>query len=129
KDLRVSAWKRDGKCMVLLVNIGADRLEAAVKLDRKAMGLSEGAPDDLKIREADPELIQYFEEDRTTVEAPKVGEAMESLGGLSLELREEDLPPEERRARDPDGKFTWKGGILTCPVRRHDYRRFVFTQQ
>lgn len=136
RDLKITAWKRPGKCMVMLVNVGSERLEAAVKLDRKAMGLGEGAPDDLKIEQADPDLLRYFKEDPTTVKAPNASEAIIQIDGpskdveeFSLEERDEDLPLKERRARDPDGKFTWQGGVLTCPVRRHDYRRFVFSRQ
>ena len=32
----------------------------------------------------------------------------------------------QRRAADPDGKFEWKGGVLKCPGRRHDFRLFEF---
>ena len=45
---------------------------------------------------------------------------------VNLEEDAKTLPLEKRRAQDPEGKFEWKGGELRCPVRRHDYRLFIF---
>ena len=36
---------------------------------------------------------------------------------------------DEIRAKDPDAQFEWKNGVLTCPVRRHDYRLFLFERR
>jgi hypothetical protein len=134
EDLKVSAWKRPGRCLVLLVNAGEERLEAEVKLDPAMMGFADAPPADLTARDVDGNLLRYFDEDVTRVKAPEAGETMVGeeegpggdLGDLGLEERPEDLPVEERRAQDPDGKFSWEAGLLRCPVRRHDYRLFEF---
>ena len=133
KDLKITAWKGPGRCCVLLVNVGPARLEAKVRLDRQAMGFGAGSPDEVKIMERDPDLLTYFREDPTTAAAPSAPDAQadvlaEATPELHLEERSEDLPLAQRRAQDPDGKFGWQGGVLTCPVRRHDYRVFLFTK-
>lgn len=135
EDLTMSAWKRDGDCIVLLVNVGTNRLEAAVRLDPAPMGFGDRAADSLSIQDVDGTLLRYFDEDPTTVENPKMAESAtvtEMKGGtdmdaFSLDERPEDLPSDERRAKDPDGTFEWKDGVLRCPVRRHDYRLFLFS--
>jgi len=129
QDLRVAAWRRPSACMVLLVNVGSNRCDAVVRLDRERMGLGAGDPDELKVVQADPTLLMYFKEDVTTLKAPDASQT----GGLaetdeeefSLDERPEEMPLDKRRALDPDGKFEWKGGELRCPVRRHDYRLFI----
>jgi hypothetical protein len=138
--LTVSAWKRPGKGMLLLLNRGPDRLDAAVRVHRQAMGLGEGDPDQVTVRDVDPTLLTYFKIDLTTLETPKEIKISES-GKVDLkEMNEEEdkddvtregddpekLPLEERRAKDPDGRFSWKDGQLSCPIRRHDYRLFEF---
>jgi len=47
----------------------------------------------------------------------------------ALDVLDKDDEPQtmtERQAQDPDGAYAWQGGVLTCPVRRHDYRLFEF---
>ncbi len=134
KDFMVSAWKRPGKCMVLLVNRASDRIEANVKLDMKAMGFDGKNPGDIKIQHADPTLLTYFDEDATTVKKPEMNtkdnmiEDGEKPGDeISLDERIEDMDKDKRTAQDPDGRFEWKDGTLSCAVRRHDYRLFIFS--
>jgi hypothetical protein len=134
-DLKISAWTRNGQALVLLVNVGQERLEASVRLDPRALGFAESAT--LALRDVDPTLLTYFSEDATTVAAPKaedMGQVEDVVGGgggaadaLELEMRDDELAPAERRAKDPDGVFAWQDGVLTCPVRRHDYRLFLVT--
>jgi hypothetical protein len=133
EKLKVGAWTRPGLCRVMLVNVGKERIEAEVRLDPERMGFEGAAPDALAIRHADPKLLTYFEEDVTTQKAPKemkvpgLGEKLtEDPEMPRLEERPEDLPLKQRRARDPDGEFSWKAGVLRCPVRPHDYRLFEF---
>lgn len=128
-DLYVSAWKREGWCAVALVNYGKERLEATVRLDLKAMGFDTIAPDGVTIRDVDKTLISYFDDDVTRLKKPVLPQKTDLLADEDnfgeLELEE---PPtlEERKAADPDGRCTWKDGVLTCPVRRHDFRLFEF---
>ena len=132
--VKVSAWKRPGRCLVLLVNVGEERVEAEVRLDPAVMGLRKTAPSQLKVVDVDGNLLRYFDDDVTRVEAPEAGRELMGqldteggdLGDLGLEERPEDLPLEERRAQDPDGKYSWTDGVLTCPIRRHDFRLFEF---
>lgn len=134
KDLYVSAWKRKGTCLALVVNVGTNRIEAAVQLDPAAMGLGATPPDAVAVRDVDSTLLRYFDEDATTTETPELTDrTLDDMltGGmdpeaLHLDERPEDLPPDERRAQDPDGKYAWQDGVLRCPVRRHDYRLFLF---
>lgn len=137
-DLKVCAWKRGGKALVLLVNIGKARLEAKVQLDPKVLGMAGGAT--VKVTDVDPALLSYFKDDVTTIKAADVEKkAMdEDLGSkavkgddkdLDLDVSDEDLPLAERRAKDPDGKFSWQDGVLACPVRRHDFRLFEVAPQ
>jgi hypothetical protein len=51
-----------------------------------------------------------------------------ALEDLTVEENEADLPVAERKAKDPDGSFSWKDGSLSCPIRRHDFRLFLFTK-
>lgn len=137
-SVKVSAWKRPGKCLVLLVNVGKERVQAKVQLDHKAMGLGDAAADRVQVADADPELLQYFKDDVTNQKKPAsagnldlTGETKTALDGkelpASLEERPDELPIAERRAKDPDGQFQWQNGVLQCPIRRHDYRLFVFS--
>jgi len=137
-DLYVSAWRRKGLCVVALVNWSRKRVEAEVALDTRAMGFA-AAP---TVRDVDSGLLTYFDDDVTRMKAPKrpsAGEELlkmtdtpdapagedadDGLGDLTLK---EELTPEQRRAKDPDGTFTWKAGVLRCPVRPHDFRLFEF---
>ena len=138
----ISAWKRPQKCLVLLVNWSDCRLEAEVKLGRVAMGLGEGAPDGVAIRDVDtylmaPETIDFLNLETpdspgkgTLLEGDQPGEDEEvDEEALDEEFDDEEegpLTPEERRARHPDAQFSWKQGVLRCPIRRHDFRLFEF---
>ena len=133
RDLKITAWKRPGKCMVLLVNIGTNRLEAKVSLDLRAMGFVAGNPEEVRITDADPGLLTRFADDPTTINPPAAPRfdtekdiAADDAADFRIEERLENLPSGQRRAQDPDAKFVWKDGILQCRIRRHDYRRFVF---
>ncbi|MGD0090749.1 MAG: glycoside hydrolase domain-containing protein [Planctomycetota bacterium] len=137
-DVKISAWKRPGKCMVLVANVGKERVQAKAVLDPKAMGFGDTTPERIQAADADPELLQYFRDDATTQKKPANSDNLDITGNAqaqaeekdlpsSLEERPEDLAPAERRAKDPDGKFQWQNGVLHCPIRRHDYRLFVFS--
>lgn len=135
-SLRVSAWKRPGRCLVLLVNVGQERLEAAVRLNPAAMGFGGAAAESLQIEDVDSDLLRYFAEDATIRAEPRVLDQPETLrepivedGRMIEEVRDrpESLPAGERMAKDPDGAFQWKNALLSCPVRRHDYRLFLVT--
>lgn len=114
--IKVGAWKRDGRHLVLVVNVGEDRAVATLRLK---------IPEGMEIRDADPTLLTYFGEDATQAEQPELGGEGED-DEFSLEVPDEELPLAERKAKDPDGQFTWQDGVLTCPVRRHDFRLFEF---
>ena len=97
------------------------------------MGCEKKPASTVNIKDVDPFLLRYFEEDVTTVDKPvKAGHNVEDVvdktadPGLTLEEDDSVLSLEERMAKDPDGKFSWQNSILKCPVRRHDYRLFVF---
>ncbi len=134
KGLAVTAWKRPGKCLVFLANFSRQRIEATVKLDVGLMGFASEDPDGVSIKDKDPNLLKYFKEDPTTVKAPDMDAAAKerdepgNVDGVAaaLDERAEDIPDELRRSKDPDGKFKWKAGVLSCPVRPHDYRMFLF---
>lgn len=147
RDLYVSAWKRDGWCAVVLVNYSKERIEAEVRLDPKSMGLGNASPEQVTIRQVDEHLLSYFDEDVTQLKAPDAEKIAETAllhptaepepgdfeAGADNEEDEldelgfkEKITPEKRRARDPDGKFEWKDGVLKCPVRPHDFRLFEF---
>jgi hypothetical protein len=129
KNLYVSVWKRDGWCAAILVNYGPDRIEAEVAFDPERMGFSGVAPAAIRVRDVDPSLVSYFEDDLTKLEKPKpklddpLAKAPDELEDFSLEE-----PPTlaERKAADPDGKFEWKDGVLRAPVRGYDFRLFEF---
>ncbi len=123
--LKLAAWRRPGQCLVLLVNLGAERLEAEVRLNPAAMGFAgdEGA---LEAADVDASLLTYFAEDATTVKPPAIGDDPLAAKALDLERDPDAIPLAERRAADPDGRFDWRDGLLRCPVRRHDYRLFLF---
>ncbi len=129
-DLKASAWRRPGKCLVLLANLGKERIEATVVLSAEAMGFAPGQQ--VIARDVDDTLLTYFDYDVTKVTKPKAKSDVESTvgprpdDGLHLDERAEDLTPAERRAKDPDGKLTWEAGTLRCPVRPHDYRILLF---
>ncbi len=133
KNLLVSAWKCPGKCVVILVNIGAERFNASVKLDPMAMGFGDVSPAKITARQADQDILTYFRDDVTTTAKPKLSESNGTYDNIESAVADmkpdenpDDLPVEQRRANDPDGKFEWKDGVLSCPVRRHDYRLFEF---
>jgi hypothetical protein len=115
------AWTRPGQALVLLGNLGNARAEVATTLNLAALGL----PATATLRQLDPELLSYFDVDLSNLAPLDDPEA--ALDPLAEP--EEDplkkLPLAERRKRDPDGKFSWDAGVLSCPVRRHDYRLFL----
>ena len=138
----ITAWKRPGKCLVLLVNWSDERFEADVKFDRQAMGLGAGPAPEAVVEDVDTYLIPPATVDFLTLKTPEMtgkeallegagdeGEPVdeEALDEEFKEEEDEDLTPQERRARHPDAQFTWKDGILRCPIRRHDFRLFVFS--
>ncbi len=133
EQLKLAAWRRPGQCLVLLVNLGDERLAAELSLAPAAMGFAGRPAADLGCRDVDRSLLVYFADDPTNVELPTAEVELEFAGGGSarepfpgLDERPEDLPSAERRADDPDGAFVWRDGTLRCPVRRHDYRLFLF---
>jgi len=136
ENVKPTVWKRAGKCLLLLANVGEERAEAIAGIDLKRLGLSPGEP---SVSDADPSLLTYFKEDITadpTPKAPKATSKLDDADDLGfeedpekeLELTPDKLPLAERRAQDPDGKFEWADGVLKCPVRRHDYRLFLLRQ-
>mgnify|MGYP006278308317 CR=1 FL=1 len=130
EKVRVSAWRREDRCLVLALNVGDERAEAAIELRPERMGFGNIKPAELTVSDVDATLLRYFDEDVTRVEKPVADEITteeeDDVPGLDLEEKPEDLPVEERRARDPDGEYEWENGILRCPIRRHDYRLFLF---
>ncbi|MBS3763511.1 MAG: LamG domain-containing protein, partial [Planctomycetes bacterium] len=130
-DVRVSAWRKDGKCLLLAVNTSDKRVEARMKLRFDRMGGTNGKPADVTVKDVDGNLLRYFGEDVTQVEKPKATmglEDEEDVPEVMLEEQPEDLPVEKRRAQDPDGKYNWENGVLSCPIRPHDYRLFVMEE-
>ena len=89
-------------------------------------------PEQLQARDADATLLTYFDDDVTNVKKPKMKDDVESVvkqeadGLPDLDEKPKDMTAADRRAKDPDGQFAWEGGTLRCPVRRHDYRVFLF---
>jgi hypothetical protein len=147
KNLYVCAWRRPGWCAVAMVNWSRERIEAEARLSPKAMGFSDASADTVSIRDVDTSLLRYFDEDVTKMKAPDAGSLGDAApldtadkakaGGLEAGTgKEEDeldelgfkkkATLEDRRAKDPDGKFEWKNGVLKCPVRPHDFRLFEF---
>jgi len=133
RDLKVSAWRRPGQCLVVLANFGSQRLEATVRLDPNAMGFADVALEGFRVEDVDTTLLTYFDYDVTNVAKPKMKATVEGVlvgdaaEGLELEEKTEELTLDQRKARDPDGQFAWEAGSLRCPVRRHDYRVFLIT--
>jgi len=129
-DLYASAWKRPGWCAVALANWGKDRLEAELRLDLKAMGFGDVPPAQVQIRDVDTKLLKYFDNDASRIKSTEAPQGPNPPGTSDLVeelLRPAEKPaPDERRAADPDGAFHWAGGVLRCPVRRHDFRLFEF---
>jgi predicted FMN-binding regulatory protein PaiB len=129
EGLSVTAWKRDGWCAVVLANWNKDRVEAELPLDLEAMGFGGLKTEAIMIRDVDPNLLSYFDDDVSKLEKPRpklddpLAEVPDDLEDFSLEA-----PPTlgERKAADPDGKFQWKDGVLRAAVRRHDFRLFEF---
>ena len=83
----------------------------------------------VEVRDVDTSLLRYFDNDATLIKPPgkpqDVGPA--DRGGPLADLTKGEKPSaQDRRAADPDGKFEWRGGVLRCPVRRHDFRLFEF---
>ena len=135
-NVKPTVWKRAGKCLLLLANVGEKRAEVDVRLHLERLGLSPGK---VSIRDADPSLLTYFREDITadpTPDAPKATAKLDDVEDLGfeedptkeLEQTPDKLPLEERRAQDPDGKLELAEGVLKCPVRRHDYRLFLLQE-
>ncbi len=108
-EFYISAWKRPGKCLVILVNGGDERLDAKVKLSDDVMGLS----GTLKVTDVDPTLIRSFE-----TETPKPKAELMSMLDDAI-----DTEP-----RNKDAAFIWQDGVLTCPVRSDDFRLFIFEE-
>jgi hypothetical protein len=138
QSVKVSAWKRQGLCAVVVVNHGTNNVDARMQLSPKAMGFDSVEPETLAIRDVDPSLLRTFEAyvpppSGTTniLEMPLIDiddtPDMESLLAQADADVEAAKPEEQRRAENPDAAFEWKDGILTCRVRRHDYRFFAFT--
>jgi hypothetical protein len=136
----ISAWKRPGKCLVLLVNWSEERLEAEVAFDRERLGLGTAAAGDVVAEDVDTGLIPPPAVDFLTLETPKMT-GKEALSGtdreeedadgeaVEEEFKEKDetnLTPAEQRAKHPDAQFSWQDGVLRCPIRRHDFRLFEF---
>jgi hypothetical protein len=124
-DVAVSAWTREGRCLVIIANLGQTDIEAAVALDPRAMGFGDTPLADLVRTDVDPTLLVYF--DAPPIETPEIDPADITGEALDLEL---DAPPtlEERRAVDPRGAHTIRDGRLELPVRPHDYRLIEFTR-
>ncbi len=99
KDVYVSAWKRPGKVLLLVVNErnAKDAVNAAVRLDPKVLGLPDAT--DWKVYDAE-QLATYTALDADG-NAVKVSDAHVKPLGLS-----------------PDG-------TITVPVGRHDYRQII----
>ncbi len=131
KDLYVSAWKRDGWGLAVLVNYGKERIEAEVAFDLAKLGLAGVEPVAVRVRDVDPTLLSYFDDDVTTLKKPDL-RPPDDPEGMAEELDafvaalEKPKSLAERKAADPDGKFEWKDGVLRCPVRRYDFRLFEF---
>lgn len=130
-NLYVSAWKRNGWCLAVLVNYGAERIEAQVSFDPAKMGLGGVEPSAIHVRDVDRGLIQYFDNDVTLLELPKGPGFVDRNGDDSLAdlTLEEPLDTEQRRGADPDAAFEWKDGLLRAPVRAYDFRLFEFTKK
>jgi len=130
-NLYVSVWRREGWGLAVLVNYGAERIEAEVAFDPAGLGLAGLVADAVRVRDVDKGLVQYFDDDVTLLEKLKVTELVmepqeeeEWLTNMPLEQ-----PPTlaERKAADPDAVFEWKDGVLRAPVRGYDFRLFEFT--
>ncbi len=137
KNVKVTIWKRPKKCLILLVNVGPKRAEVAADFNLARLGFDAGR---ISVRDADPALLTYFKEDITTdatPDAPQINAGLDTAEDLGfeddpekeLEETPDKLPLEERRRKDPDGKWEWRNSTLRCPVRRHDYRLFEFSSE
>jgi hypothetical protein len=137
KNVKITIWKRQKKCLILLVNVGPKRAEVAADFNLARLGFDAGR---ISVRDADPALLTYFKEDITTdatPDAPQINAGLDTAEDLGfeddpekeLEETPDKLPLEERRRKDPDGKWEWRNNTLKCPVRRHDYRLFEFSSE
>jgi len=133
EGLFASAWRRPDWCLVALANWTTNRMEAAVRLDPAKMGFGSIAPDEIRARDVDPHLLAYFDDDASIVSKPEVNDnavladLKGGAGEVDVEL-EEKPSLEQRKASDPDGFWEWRGGVLKCAVRRHDFRLFEFSR-
>jgi hypothetical protein len=124
------AWTRPGQAVVLVVNLGQERVAVDATLHLTALGFPD--PGRVTLQQLDPELLTYFAADATTLvtpDDPEKGEPGDDLPDLAPADDPAKLSLAVRRERDPDGKFTWAAGRLQCPVRRHDYRLFLLEAQ
>ncbi|MEI6520038.1 MAG: glycoside hydrolase domain-containing protein, partial [bacterium] len=123
ENIYAVAWIRPEQALLILANVGNERVEIKTPLNLKEMGFN----GQITISELDNGYLTYFDNDPTTKvltddpEAEKVDNEDED--------NEKDawkkLPIEKRRKVDPDGKYEWDGTQLSCPIRRHDYRLFL----
>jgi hypothetical protein len=108
--LYVSVWRREGRCVVALANWGRARIEATVRLDAKRMGFGVLPSDNLTVTDPDHAHVSKI-----------IREAAATDPDAAPTL-DDDLDAQAQA----DAAFTWDGGILTCPVRGHDFRVFEF---
>jgi hypothetical protein len=133
--LLVSAWRRQGRCVIMMANASTNRIEASLKLNAEQMGLAGANPAKVSLQDVDKGLLAYFDKEESKADMPKLPPQTDLLGKDSAEAEQlakmvVEPPPlslDERKAKDPDGRFEWKDGVLSCPVRKHDYRLFEFT--
>jgi hypothetical protein len=117
--VRAGIWTRPGKCLVMIVNFGAKRVDATCTPDLARLGLAGGA---LQLRDVDDRLISKF--------GPKGGEkrgAPPVPGGppgpaARPEGEVDPLLAEPKAGKHPDAALEWDGRTISCPVRPHDYR-------
>jgi hypothetical protein len=115
KGLYVSTWKRQGSCVVALANWTKTRCEATVKLDLKALGLGATPPDRLTVVDVDhANLTRKIKEIDLKAE-PDV-DLDDPDGGKAPALETFD------DSAKLDGAVALKDGVLTLPVRGHDFR-------
>jgi hypothetical protein len=121
EGVKVGLWTRPGKCLVLIANFGAKRVDATCTLDLGRLGLTGKA---LHARDVDEGLISKFgPKGGKRPEAPPVPGARPNPG-KTPEAELEGLMAEPRAPKHPDAAFQWDGRTISCPVRPHDYRLF-----
>ena len=123
-NLYISAWKREGECLVGMANWDRARLDAVVKFDLKAMGFGDVPADQLVVTDIDhANLVKKFFHTARPVEPDEV-----SLDGQTKTVNDQpDAQEDEEQRVIKDAAFTWKDGTLSCPVRGHDFRLFSIT--